>query len=125
MIVKESIAYYLHNSSSVLCTFLNALKAFDRVHYCKLFKLLISRQVPACIVRVLINFYTSNYVRVSWCGILSEYFLAVNGVKQDGVLSPVLFCLYVDGLLVKLYPRQVLGVLLEAIVLGHLFMPTI
>jgi len=40
-------------------------------------------------------------VRVSWCGILSDYVLAVNGVKQGGVLSPVLFCLYVDGLLVK------------------------
>jgi len=39
MIVKESIAYYLHNSSSVLCTFLDASKAFDRVHYCKLFEL--------------------------------------------------------------------------------------
>jgi len=86
----------------VLCTFLDDSKAFYRVHYCESFKLLISRQVPACIVRVLINFYTSNYVRVSWCGILSDYFLTVNGVKQGGVLSPVLFCLYVDGLLVKL-----------------------
>ena len=50
MIMKESIAYYVHNNSSVLCTFLDASKAFDRVQYCKLFKLLISRQVPACIV---------------------------------------------------------------------------
>jgi len=49
--VKESIADYLHNSSSVLCTFLDASKAFDRVHYCKLFKFLVSRQVPACIVK--------------------------------------------------------------------------
>ena len=102
MIMKESISYYINNNSSVFCTFLDASKAFDRVQYCKLFKLLMSRQVPACIVRVLINFYTSNYVRVSWCGILSDYFLAANGVKQGGVLSPVLFCLYIDGLLVAL-----------------------
>ena len=33
---------------------------------------------------------------------MSEYFLACNGVKQGGVFSPVLFCLYVDGLLVAL-----------------------
>ena len=33
---------------------------------------------------------------------MSEYFLACNGVKQGDVLSPVLFCLYVDGLLVAL-----------------------
>ena len=51
---------------------------------------------------MLINFYTGNYVRVAWCGIVSDYFLAINGVKQGGVLSPVLFCLYIDGLLVAL-----------------------
>jgi hypothetical protein len=33
---------------------------------------------------------------------VSEYFLAINGVKQGGVLSPVLFCLYIDGLLLAL-----------------------
>jgi len=58
--------------------------------------------VPALIVRVLINFYVSNFVRVQWCGIVSYYFLACNGVKQSGVLSPILFCLYIDGLLVAL-----------------------
>ena len=58
--------------------------------------------MPAPIIRVLINFYTGNYVRVAWCGIVSDYFLAINGVKQGGVLSPVLFCLYIDGLLVAL-----------------------
>ena len=51
---------------------------------------------------MLINFYTGNYVRVAWCGIVSDYFLAINGVKQGGVSSPVLFCLYIDGLLVAL-----------------------
>jgi len=82
--------------------FLVASKAFDRVRYCKLFRLLVSRQVPALIVRVLINFYVGNFVRVQWCGIVPDYFLACNGVKQGGVWSPILFCLYIDGLLVAL-----------------------
>jgi hypothetical protein len=81
---------------------LDASKAFDRLKYCKLFKLLVSRQLPPPIIRVLINFYTGNYVRVAWCGIVSDYFLAINDAKQGGVLSPVLFCLYIDGLLVAL-----------------------
>jgi len=107
MVMKESIAYYVNNNSSVFCTFLDASKAFDRVNYCKLFRLLIDRHVPVCIVRVLQNFYTNNYVRVSWGGIVSDYFLAINGVKQGGVLSPVLFCLYIDGLLVALAQARV------------------
>ena len=84
------------------CTFLDASKAFDRLHYCKLFKLLVKRELPAHIIRVLINLYTNNFVRVSWCGVMSDYFLAVNGVKQGGVLSPVLFCVYIDDLLLAL-----------------------
>ena len=77
--------------------FLDASKAFDSIRYCKLFRLLISRQVPSPIIRILISLYTGNCVRVQWGGIVSEYFLACNGVKQGGVLSSVLFCLYVDG----------------------------
>ena len=46
--------------------------------------------------------YANNYVRVAWRGVMSNYFLASNGVKQGGVLSPVLFCLYIDDLLLTL-----------------------
>jgi len=108
MVLKESISYYVHHQSSVFCTFLDAFKAFDRVRYCKLFRLLVSRQVPALINRVIIQFYVGNFVRVQWCGILSDYFLACNGVEQGGVLNPILFCLYIDGLLVALSRAGVL-----------------
>ena len=70
----------------------DASKAIDRVRYCKLFDLLMKRNIPAYIIGVLVNFYTSNYVRVSGCGVMSDYFHALNGMKQGGVVSPVLFC---------------------------------
>jgi len=56
MVLNESLAYYARHLSSVFCAFLDATKAFERIRYCKLFKLLISRQVPAPKIRVLINF---------------------------------------------------------------------
>lgn len=102
LILKESVSYYVNNGSSVFCTFLDATKAFDRVEYCKLFRLLVERKLPFHIIRVLLSFYLRNRVRVSWCGVVSDYFSVSNGVKQGGVLSPVLFCTYVDKLLYDL-----------------------
>ena len=40
-------------------------------------------------------------------GFFSDYFVAVNGVKQGGVLSPLLFCVYLDGLLIALSKSKV------------------
>jgi len=40
--------------------FLDATKAFNWIKYFKIFKLLISHQVPPPIIRVLIKFYTGN-----------------------------------------------------------------
>ena len=40
-----------------------------------------------------------NLVRISWCDVKSDFFTALNGVKQGAVLSPVLFCVYIDDLL--------------------------
>ena len=101
------MAYYVMNNSLVYCTFLNATKAFDRIRCCKLFRLLSKHGIPPCIIRVLLCFYASNLVRVAWNGVLSIYFLVTNGVKQGFVLSPVIFSLYIDGLLVSLAKASV------------------
>ncbi len=46
--------------------------------------------------------YTSQQLWVRWITECSHTFFATNGVKQGGVISPVLFCIYMDGLLNKL-----------------------
>ncbi len=102
MVLKETISYYIKHQSSVYCTFLDASKAFDRVHYCKLFRLLVKRGLPACIIRILINMYTDNVARVLWAGQASDYFTVRNGVRQGGVISPILFCIYINDLLTRL-----------------------
>jgi len=46
--------------------------------------------------------YTGHLIRISWAGVMSDYFNALNGVKQGGVISPILFCINIDDLLVSL-----------------------
>jgi len=94
MVLKETISYYKQHQTPVFCTFLDASKAFDRLHYCKLFKLHLKRQLPVHILRVLINLYTNSCVRVAWGAITSDYFSVVNGVKQGAILSPCFLRLY-------------------------------
>jgi len=101
MVLKETITYYATNNTFVYCSFLDASKAFNRVLYCKLFRLLVKRGLPPCIARILINLYTVNQVRVHWAGLASDYF-AAHRVKQGGVISPVLFCIYIVDLLTRL-----------------------
>jgi len=50
---------------------------------------------------------------MSWCGILSDYFLATNGVKQGGVLSPVVFCVHIDCLSTALAGAMMVATLVE------------
>ena len=44
-VLKETLSYHANNGGSVFGTFLDAAKAFDRVNYVKLFKLLVHRMV--------------------------------------------------------------------------------
>jgi len=46
MVVKEVVNYYVNNGSPALCTMLDATKAFDSVHYGKLFNILVARDMP-------------------------------------------------------------------------------
>ena len=102
MVLKECLAYYTVDGGSVFCTLLDATKAFDRINYCRLFQLLLKRNIPSIYLRFLLNLYTNSVARVSWNGILSKPFIVENGVKQGGIISPVLFCVYFDSLLLHL-----------------------
>jgi hypothetical protein len=54
-------------------------------------------------VRILIRFNAGNLTCVSWKEVTSDHFKVTNGVRPGGVLSPVLFCAYIEGLLLMLF----------------------
>ena len=67
-----------------------------------LFKLLQKKGLCPIIIRFLIKMYTCQKLRIKWGNELSPEFSVSNGVKQGGVLSPILFCIYIDELLHRL-----------------------
>ena len=101
LILKEVVGYYMNNGSDVYTCYVDTTKAFDRVQYDKLCCLLIERGVPPVIVRVMLDLYVRQCMRTHWRGYVSE-FGTTNGIRQGGVISPVLFCIYIDELLSRL-----------------------
>ena len=81
---------------------LDAPKVFDRVHYGKLFNILLSKKLPICIIRMLLDYYIRQESRPSWSSYYTDYYTMSNRVKQGGVLSAILFLLYLDKLLIRL-----------------------
>ena len=106
-VLKHVIAKYIQSESSVYACFLDASKAFDLVRHDILFELLLSRGLPPLVVRLLHSWYSTQNLRVRWDGALSQPLAVSNGVRQGGVLSPILFSLYLDELLLRLSSSNV------------------
>ena len=54
------VHYYLNSVSNVYSCLLDASKAFDRVHYGTLFTVLLTKCVPMCAIRLVLDSYTLN-----------------------------------------------------------------
>ena len=101
-VVQEVVSFYNEHGSNIYCTLLDASKAFDRINFCILFTKLLNKGLCPLLVRALLDMYVNQHLYVRWNGVISDKFVASNGVKQGGIISPTLFCLYIDDLLIKL-----------------------
>ena len=101
-IVSEVISYYMRSGTSIFCCLLDLKKAFDKVEFAKLFEKMKQRNISGIFLRLLIFIYLHQSCRVQWNGIHSEEFKVMNGVRQGAILSPCLFSLYINSLLLQL-----------------------
>ena len=59
---------------------------------------MIKKGVPLFIIKLLVFWYSRQRMFVRWGDTCSTSFCLINGVKQSGIISPMLFNLYMDDL---------------------------
>ena len=106
--LKEVIDFYTNNSSPLYICFLDASKAFDKLNHWILFdKLLSCYNIPVFIVRILCYWFCMQQFVVKWASVVSVPFSVLNGVRQGGILSPLLFNIDIDNLSDRLRSSKV------------------
>ena len=97
-VVYETIDNYLRNGSIVYGVLMDCSKAFDSVQHSKLFQKLIDADLPLIMIRLLISIYREQEANVRWKTGTSDNFTIKNGVRQGAILSPIIFCFYMNNL---------------------------
>ena len=106
-ILKHVVSRYMHGGSSIFACFLDASKAFDLVNHNIPFSKLLAKGFPAHLIRFFLSWYKEQCMCVRWESAFSDSFPVTNGIRQGGVLSPILFTLYMDDLLMDLKSQGV------------------
>ena len=86
----------------IIATLLDCSKAFDKCLFHKIFTKLLEKGLPPIIVRVLIYVYEEQVGFEKLAGVYSTGFKLTNGTRQGSVLSPIIFSVYLDGLIQEL-----------------------
>ena len=100
--LRKTVDYFTTKGSTVNICSLDLSKAFDKVNFKMLFFKLMDRNVPKRVIEILSNWYSKLFSYVRWNDKFSTGFFISSGVRQGGLLSPILFAICVDDLLVKL-----------------------
>ena len=100
--LNKTVNYFTSKNATVNLCALDLTKAFDRIDHSILFDKLIKKGFPFLIIEVLVNWYDKLFSVVKWGNALSEQFQILAGVRQGGVLSPLLFNIMVNEVLTEL-----------------------
>ena len=82
----------------------HSIESIESISHLTLFS---KKNLPPTIIRLLFSWYRDQKSSVLWNKTLSQNFSVSNGVRQGGVLSPILFIVYIDELLTRLESQAV------------------
>ena len=94
--VRKVVDHYAVCGSTVNVCLLDLSKAFDKMDHFALYLKLMDRSLPVQILSVLEKWFSLCLSCVKWGSVMSNYYELKTGVRQGGVLSPILFGIYID-----------------------------
>jgi hypothetical protein len=96
--VRKVVETFIANGSTVSVCALDLSKAFDRMNHYALLCKLMKRNYPLQLLTILETWFKVTVTCVKWKDNFSCFFRLNVGVRQGGVLSPLLFAMFIDDL---------------------------
>ena len=100
--VRKVIKYFNNRNSTINIGSIDLKKASDKTNIFGILCLLQEKDVNKSIITILENWFLKHSTNIKWRNIKSHDVPLMSGVKQLGILSPLLFTLYVNSILEKL-----------------------
>ncbi|KAJ8717892.1 hypothetical protein PYW07_005822 [Mythimna separata] len=94
----------------IYLTFVDFEKAFDTLKWSSIWSRLLEMGVPPKLVRLLQSIYRKYSCRVVHDGLISEDIAVHAGVRQGCLLSPLLFIVVLDGILLRIFNERRRGI---------------
>ena len=94
--VRKIINFYNSRGSTINIGIIDLKKAFDKVNHFGLLLALMKNNVDVKIINILENWLSKSCSIIEWNGHYSQNVRYLSGVRQGGILSPLLFTIFVD-----------------------------
>ena len=104
-LAHDAVKYMNNNGSAIYVCSLDAHKCFDSIWHDGLFHKLIGK-MPDLHWIFLLKWYRSSKAKVRWAGEFSKIFSISKGMRQGSILSPRLFSVFINDLLLQLKSNE-------------------
>ena len=94
--------YFINRDSTVNLCAIDMQKAFDKMNKYALFLKLMNCNCPIILLNLLDCWYSKVFAKVKWGNCFSHLVQLISGTRQGGLMSPTLFAIFINDILVKL-----------------------